>query len=100
MYLTDTPSFDAPFFFSQTGPGVGSASYDPTTFDPIDLQHYVRRTKANKALVWLTNDPLARLYLRMDAELGRMTFHEGPGGRLEVPTTVIDDPNAPWPSEQ
>jgi len=82
------PAKDAPFRFSLTGPGTGSAPYDPENFEPIDLQHYVRRTKANKALVWLANDPLARLYLRMDAELGRMTFHEGPGGRLQVPTAT------------
>ncbi len=81
------PPKDAPFFFSQTGPGVGQASYDPTIFEPIDLQHYIRRTKANKALLWLDNDPLARLYVRMDAELGRMTVYEGPGGRLKVPGT-------------
>jgi len=77
---------DDPFNFSETGPGVGTSSYDPRTFFPIDVQHYVRRTKANKALVWLDNDPLARLYMLMDAELIRMTIYEGPGGLLVLPT--------------
>jgi hypothetical protein len=81
------PPKDAPFDFSKTGPGYGSASYDPRIYEPIDYQHYVRRTKANLALVWLDNDPLAKLHVRMDAELGRMCYYEGPGGRLQVPTT-------------
>jgi hypothetical protein len=81
------PVADAPFYFSRTGPGNGSSSYDPRVFDPIDCQHLVRRTKANKALAWLDNDPLARLYLTMDAEIGRMTFYEGNGGLLQVPAT-------------
>ncbi len=76
---------DAPFDFSQTGPGVGSAPYDPNDYSPVDYQHFVRRTNANKTLVWLDNDPLARLYMMMDAELGRMCFYEGPGGRLPKP---------------
>ncbi len=79
------PPKDSPFDFSKTGPGVGSSSYDPRIFEPIDYQHYVRRTKANMALVWLDNDPLAKLHLKMDAELGRMCFYEGPGGRIQVP---------------
>jgi hypothetical protein len=81
------PPRDAPFYFHKTGPGVGSSTYDPNDYWPIDYQHYVRRTKANKALVWLDNDPLARLYVLMDAELGRMCFYEGKGGRLRVPST-------------
>jgi len=79
------PPRDAPFFWTQTGPGVGWASYDPKDYLPIDYQHYVRRTKANKALVWLDNDPLAKRYLMMDAELGRMCYYEGPDGRLVFP---------------
>ena len=77
---------DAPFNFSSTGPGVGSSTYDPNVFSPIDYQHFVRRTKANKTLVWLDNDPLAKRYLMMDAELGRMCFYEGPAGRMRLPT--------------
>ena len=78
---------DQPFYFSQTGPGVGQSSYDPRLFDPIDAQHLVRRVKANKTLAWLDNDPLAKLYVSMDAELGRMMYHDGPGGRLVLPAT-------------
>lgn len=81
------PPQDAPFFFSHTGPGVGMCSYDPLIFEPIDSQHLVRRTKGNKALVWLANDPLAKLYVLMDAEIGRMTLYEGPGGPLVIPAT-------------
>jgi hypothetical protein len=80
------PAKDAPFYFSQTGPGTGSASYDPLDYEPIDDQHMIRRTKANKVLVWLDNDPLARLYLEMDATLKRMTFYEGPGGKVALPS--------------
>lgn len=56
-----------------------TASYNPAAFDPIDYQHFIRRTKANKALVWLTNDPIARLYVMMDATLSRMTYWDKPG---------------------
>ena len=82
-----SPPQDAPFFFSRTGPGVGTASYDPMIFEPIDSQHLIRRTKANKVLVWLLNDPLAKLYVQMDAEIARMTMYEGPGGTIVVPST-------------
>jgi hypothetical protein len=78
---------DQPFGFSLTGAGSGSATYAPADFDPIDHQHYVRRTKANKALAWLANDPLAKLHLLMDAELGRMWLYEGPGGNIATPAT-------------
>ena len=81
------PPKDAPFGFHLTGPGNGFAAYDPLVFEPIDVQHYVRRTKANKALVWLANDPLARQYLLMDAELARMSIYEGPGSSFVVPAT-------------
>jgi len=79
------PPRDEPFLFHTTGAGDGTASYDPSVFQPIDDQHLVRRTKANKALVWLDNDPLARLYLLMDAEISRMTYYEGTGGRIRIP---------------
>jgi len=83
----ENPPKDEPFDFSERGPGVGWSPYDPNDYLPIDYQHYVRRTKANKALIWLDNDPLARRYLMMDAELGRMCFYEGPEGRLKLPIT-------------
>ena len=83
-----SPPFDAPFYFSQTGPGVGSSNYNPLLFQPIDSQHLVRRTKANKALLWLDNDPLARLYVTMDAELERMSLYEGKNGDLNSGATA------------
>lgn len=82
---SSSPPDDRPFLFSQTGPGSGVASYDPLDFAPIDSQHLVRRTKANRALVWLDHDPLARQMLTMDSELSRMSYYEGPGGRLASP---------------
>lgn len=82
------PPKDEPFDFADTGPGTGFAAYDPSVFAPIDDQHLVRRTKANKALIWLDNDPLARLYTRMDAELARMKLYEGPEGRLKLPDEI------------
>lgn len=50
-------------------------------YDPIDHQHEIRATKDMKVLVWLDNDPLARLHLRMRAEVCRMCYYEGPNGR-------------------
>ncbi|MEX1024026.1 MAG: hypothetical protein WD226_03020 [Planctomycetota bacterium] len=82
------PPADVPFGFSQTGPGIGFSNYDPTIFDAVDTQHLVRRMNANRVLGWLANDPLAKHYIRGDAEISRMTFFEGPGGRLDYPSTA------------
>ena len=84
VFIGNTPK-DSPFEFADTGPGNGVANYDPLTYAPIDNQHFVRRTKANKALTWLDNDPLARLYVQMDAVLTRMTFYEGKYGEIVPP---------------
>lgn len=88
------PVKDAPFHFSTTGPGSGTAAYDPLEYEPIDDQHLIRRSKANKVLVWLDNDPLARLYLTMDATLKRMIFYEGPGGHVAIP--ALKAQGLPW----
>ena len=45
---------------------------------PIDLQHLVRHTKNVKALVWLRADPLARDELRLQGEIGRLSYHTLP----------------------
>lgn len=82
------PPMDQPFGFSTTGNGLGTSNYDPSAFDPIDSQHLVRRLNANRVLAWLANDPLAKLYLRGDAETARMTFYEGPGGRITEPNRL------------
>ena len=84
VFLGNPPK-DMPFGFSQTGPGVGFSGYDPLDYQPIDDQHLIRRSKANKALAWLDNDPLARLYIDMDATLKRMSYYEGTGGRIQIP---------------
>ena len=52
-------------------------------YDPIDHQHERRRTKDLIALIWLDNDPLARLHLAMQKELDRMTYFEGKDGRYD-----------------
>ena len=83
-----------PFGFGRTPQVPGWAPYDPNDWDPIDWQHFIRRSKANKVLVWLANDPLAKRYLMMDAELGRMTWYEGKGGRLWVPSAYGQ--GLPW----
>lgn len=87
VFLSSPPK-DTPFDFADTGSGSGTANYDPSVYAPIDNQHMVRRTKANKALVWLTNDPLARQYCAMDAALARMTFYEGNGGEILPKTST------------
>jgi len=50
---------------------------------PIDHQHEARANKDMKALIWLDNDPIARNTLAMRAEVDRMCYYEGPGGRWE-----------------
>lgn len=47
----------------------------------IDHQHEARANKDMKVLVWLDNDPIARNTLAMRAEVDRMCYYEGPGGR-------------------
>ena len=81
------PPKDSPFEFADTGPGSGVAAYDPLEYEPIDDQHLIRRSKANKALAWLDNDPLAKRYVEMDATLKRMIYYEGTGGRITPPAT-------------
>jgi len=51
----------------------------PDNITPIDWQHYIRQSSGNKALYLLTNDPLAKLYLWMNAMDARMCYWEGAG---------------------
>ena len=44
-------------------------------YQPIDLAHLVRYTKAAMTLVWLGNDALAKDDLRMQAEIFRFSYH-------------------------
>ncbi|HIF39718.1 MAG TPA: hypothetical protein EYQ74_01295 [Planctomycetes bacterium] len=65
---------------------------------PHDGQHMVRYTSATKALVWLTNDALARDSLIHAAELFHLAFHGGrhaveswsPGATLRVYEGLVD----------
>lgn len=50
---------------------------DPIT--AIDWQHMIRQLAPNKALFLLENDPLAKLYLWMNAMDARMHYWSGPG---------------------
>jgi hypothetical protein len=45
-------------------------------YDPHDLQHFIRYTRAAKVLVWLGNDGLAKDDLRMQAEAFNLSYHE------------------------
>lgn len=53
------------------------------SFDIIDHQHEVRRTKDLKVLIWIDNDVVAKRHLALQAELGRMAYYEGKDGRFE-----------------
>jgi hypothetical protein len=45
-------------------------------YGAIDFQHYVRRTRAEKVLIWLGNDAIAKDDARMDAELFHLSYCE------------------------
>lgn len=44
-------------------------------YEPNDMQHWIRYTRAPKVLAWLGNDALAKDDLRMQAELMRLSYH-------------------------
>ena len=72
---------DAPTFQSQAAQALGKRPRwedELSTFEPIDLQHYIRYTRNLKVLTWLGNDSLARHELRAAVELFRLSFHEYP----------------------
>ena len=56
------------------------APYDAAirNYAPIDYQHYVRHTRTLKTLVWLANDPLAKLELEAQAESWRLSYPDVP----------------------
>jgi hypothetical protein len=75
---------------------IGSYS---SFFQPIDFQHYVRRTRSCRTLVWLDNDPLAKRKLQMLAEIGMMHYHAEPssttaGVHGKLAAVVTDNPGA------
>jgi len=59
-------------------------SYENRTraHDPIDDQHFVRRAKDLRTMIWLDNDYASKRHLLMHCETLRMTYGENPGGRF------------------
>ncbi|MBI5432875.1 MAG: hypothetical protein HZA52_08605 [Planctomycetes bacterium] len=45
-------------------------------YGAIDFQHYVRRTRSEKVLIWLGNDGIAKDDARMEAELFHLSYCE------------------------
>jgi hypothetical protein len=43
-------------------------------FEPMDFAHLIRAHRANIALAWLANDPIAKWLIRQDAETARMSW--------------------------
>lgn len=77
---------DAPFNFDTVPQAVGTCPYQAAlenTWSPIDDQHQRRIEQHDVALAWLANDPLAKLYLEMEAELSKMSYWTGKGGKFE-----------------
>lgn len=76
---------DAPWEWDSYPEPLGD--YDPTTFVDHDSSTLMRRLNENWALVWLANDPIARLITLEGATRARLTFWEGPGRarRLAIP---------------
>ncbi len=52
--------------------------YEPEllSYQPIDLQHYIRYTRNLKTLAWLGNDALAKNEIAMASENMRLSYHE------------------------
>jgi hypothetical protein len=71
------PAYDQGNPFEKDG-AVPSRNDALLAWWPHDDQHLVRYTKNTKALVWLSNDALAKDDLRLSAELFRLMFHESP----------------------
>ena len=77
---------DDPFGFDQApqfqiqhvvGAGLQPDYYSlHTRYDPYDYQHHVRFTRGAKALVWLSNDSIAKDDLRMAAEMFNLSYHQ------------------------
>lgn len=76
---------DAPWEWDRWSPQWTTP--DPRTFPDFDQASLIRGLNENWVLVWLANDPLARLLALEGAVRSRMTFWEGPGRahNLDVP---------------
>lgn len=79
---------EGPFTFSKAMPNSGSCAYETELMNwaPLDHQHLRRLTKHDQELVWFMNDGLSKLYCLQDAELQRMAYWHGKGGRLDIAT--------------
>lgn len=51
------------------------------SFDPIDLEHFVRYTAPAKALAWIGNDSLAKDALMLCAQLFRLSYNDLPNSQ-------------------
>jgi len=65
------------------------------SFDPHDYQHFIRYTRAPKALTWLGNDSIAKDDLLMQAENYHLSYHPHPnnqwgGGQVTGMKTDLD----------
>lgn len=76
---------DSPFNWHQYPSPQGI--YNPMVFGDYSIGLMARRMNENWALLWLANDPLARLLSLEGAARARMTYWEGPGNahRLDAP---------------
>lgn len=61
--------------------------------DPIDLQHTIRATRAAKVLAWLSNDPIAKDDLRLQAELSMLSYTLAANNSTgaTIPSTMLAD---------
>lgn len=77
---------DTPFYYSKAHSNTGFSPYEGAllSWAPIDHQHLRRVTAQDQALVWLTNDPLSKIYALQDAELQRMAYWHLKGGAFDL----------------
>jgi hypothetical protein len=102
IYMTVLPGYDpfgwqtAPTYQSTFVQNAGLApdyQYELLLYDPYDLQHLIRATRAAKALAWLGNDPLAKDDLLNQAALVELSYNmaaNDPYGQT-VPTGMLAD---------
>jgi len=62
--------------------------------DPIDDQHFIRRAKDLRTMIWLDNDYASKRHLLMHCETLRMTYGESIDGRFfDRRNSVLANPN-------
>lgn len=62
----------------------GICDYEATlrSYQPIDYQHFTRATKDYRALVYLYNDPIAKMRMKSLSQYARLTYWEKGNGQL------------------